>query len=93
MLLRRKNSNSLATPADRPLSYVVGAYYFNQHQDNLLHTQYGSNATAIAALALGAPSFANGYSQTAMCIPYATSVHDTTAPIIESTQTQSVLPT
>lgn len=54
----------LASPADRPLSYVVGFYYFNQHQDNLLHTQYGPDGLAIQDLALGAASFANGYSQT-----------------------------
>jgi iron complex outermembrane recepter protein len=54
----------LASPADRTLSYVVGLYYFNQHQDNLLTTQYGPDAVAIQDLALGARSFANGYSQT-----------------------------
>jgi iron complex outermembrane receptor protein len=54
----------LASPSDQPLSYVVGLYYFNQHQDNLLYTQYGPDATAIQDLALGAASFANGYSQT-----------------------------
>jgi iron complex outermembrane recepter protein len=54
----------LASPADRPVSYVVGAYYFNQHQDNLLQTQYGSDSAAILDLGLGAPAFANGYTQT-----------------------------
>jgi iron complex outermembrane receptor protein len=54
----------LASPADRPLSYVVGFYYFNQHQANLLHTQFGADGTAIQDLAVGAATFANGYSQT-----------------------------
>lgn len=54
----------LASPGDRVLSYVVGLYYFNQHQDNLLYTQYGSDAQAIAALQLGSPAYANGYTQT-----------------------------
>jgi len=54
----------LASPADRPLSYVVGLYYFNQHQSNLLHTQFGANGAAIQDLAVGAATFANGYSQT-----------------------------
>src|SRR5207302_1930906 len=54
----------LASPADHALRYVVGLYYLNQHQENLLFTQYGSDATAIAALQLGAPQFANGYTQT-----------------------------
>ena len=54
----------LASPSDEPLSYVVGVYYFNEHQDNLLQTQYGTNGPAILALGLGAPSFANGYTQT-----------------------------
>lgn len=54
----------LASPADRPVSYVAGVYYFNQHQDNLVQTQYGPDAAAILDLALGAPSFANGYTQT-----------------------------
>ena len=54
----------LASPGDRPWSYVAGLYYFNQHQDNLIYTQYGPDALAIAALRLGAPSFADGYSQT-----------------------------
>jgi iron complex outermembrane recepter protein len=54
----------IASPADRPVSYVAGLYYFNQHQDNLLYTQYGSDATAIQDLALGTKSFADGYSQT-----------------------------
>jgi iron complex outermembrane receptor protein len=54
----------LASPGDRALSYVVGVYYFNQHQGNQLYTQYGSNGAAIAALQLGAASFANGYTQT-----------------------------
>ena len=54
----------LASPGDRALSYVVGLYYFNQHQNNLLYTQYGPDAQAIAALQLGAPAFANGYTQT-----------------------------
>jgi iron complex outermembrane receptor protein len=55
----------LASPAEHSFSYVVGLYYFKQAQDNLLYTQYGSDAAAIAALQLGAPAFANGYSQTA----------------------------
>ncbi|MDB6088226.1 MAG: fyuA 1, partial [Gammaproteobacteria bacterium] len=54
----------LASPGDRPISYVVGLYYFNQHQNNLLYTQYGPDAQAIGALQLGAPTFANGYTQT-----------------------------
>lgn len=54
----------LASPADGPLSYVVGLFYFNEHQDNLLHTQYGANGAAILDLGLGAPSFASGYTQT-----------------------------
>jgi len=54
----------LASPADRPLSYVVGVFYFNQHQDNMLLEQYGSDGAAILDLGLGAPSFADGYSQT-----------------------------
>jgi iron complex outermembrane receptor protein len=54
----------IASPADRPLSYVVGLYYFNQHQDNLLHTQFGADGAAIQDLVVGAAPFANGYSQT-----------------------------
>jgi iron complex outermembrane receptor protein len=54
----------LASPGDEPLSYVVGLYYFWQQQRNIAYTQYGPNAKAIAALALGAASFANGYYQT-----------------------------
>jgi iron complex outermembrane receptor protein len=54
----------LASPGDEPLSYVVGLYYFWQQQHNVVYTQYGPDAAAIAALALGAPSFANGYYQT-----------------------------
>jgi iron complex outermembrane receptor protein len=54
----------LASPGDEPLSYVVGLYYFWQQQHNIAYTQYGPDATAIAALGLGAPSFANGYYQT-----------------------------
>jgi iron complex outermembrane receptor protein len=58
----------LASPGDRPLSYVVGAYYFNQHQDNLVYTQYGANAIAIADLGLGTPAFANGRTQTSQLL-------------------------
>lgn len=54
----------LASPAENPLSYVVGLYYFYQQQHNIAYTQYGPDAKAIAALALGAPSFADGYYQT-----------------------------
>ena len=54
----------LSSPADRTLSYVIGLFYFNQHQDNLLFTQYGADAGAIAALGVGVPSFANGRTQT-----------------------------
>jgi iron complex outermembrane receptor protein len=58
----------LASPGDRAISYVVGLYYFNQHQNNLLYTQYGANAPAIAALQLGSPEFANGYTQTSQLL-------------------------
>jgi iron complex outermembrane receptor protein len=50
----------VASPGDEPLSYVAGLYYFWQQQHNLLFTQYGSNAPAIAALEDGPASFANG---------------------------------
>jgi iron complex outermembrane receptor protein len=50
----------LSSPADRPLSYVLGLFYFNQHQQNLLYTQYGADATAITALQLGNASFVGG---------------------------------
>jgi iron complex outermembrane receptor protein len=50
----------LSSPADRPWSYVLGLFYFNQHQQNLLYTQYGADATAITALQLGNPSFVDG---------------------------------
>jgi len=50
----------LSSPADRPLSYVLGLYYFNQHQQNVLFTQYGTDITAITALQLGNAAFANG---------------------------------
>jgi len=55
----------IASPGNRALSYVAGLYLLSQRQNNLLYTQYGPDATAIAALQLGAPFFANGYSQTA----------------------------
>lgn len=58
----------IASPDDRPLSYVAGIYYFNEHQDNLLHTQYGPDATAILHLGLGLPSYANGYTQTSQLL-------------------------
>lgn len=54
----------LASPGDEPLSYVIGLYYFWQQQHNVVYNQYGPDAKAIAALGLGAPSFANGYYQT-----------------------------
>jgi iron complex outermembrane receptor protein len=50
----------LSSPADRPLSYVLGLYYFNQHQQNLLYTQYGADVAAITALQLGSAAFAGG---------------------------------
>ena len=50
----------LSSPADRPLSYVLGLYYFNQHQQNLLYTQYGADAVAITALQLGNAAFTGG---------------------------------
>ena len=50
----------LASPADRPLSYVVGAYYFDQHQSNLAFTQYGDDVQAITALQIGTAAFADG---------------------------------
>jgi iron complex outermembrane recepter protein len=50
----------LSSPADRPLSYVLGLYYFNQHQQNLLYTQYGADVVAITALQLGSAAFAGG---------------------------------
>jgi iron complex outermembrane receptor protein len=53
----------VASPGDEPLSYVAGLYYFWQQQHNLLYTQYGPDARAIAALGDGPPSFANGYYQ------------------------------
>jgi len=53
----------LASPADEPLSYVAGLYYFWQQQHNLLFMQYGPNPPAIAALQDGPASFANGYYQ------------------------------
>ncbi|HEX4378277.1 MAG TPA: TonB-dependent receptor [Steroidobacteraceae bacterium] len=51
----------LASPGDKPLSWVGGLYYFWQQQHNDLYTQYGANATAIQALGLGTAAFANGY--------------------------------
>lgn len=50
----------LSSSADRPWSYVLGLFYFNQHQDNILHTQYGADANAITALQLGNASFVGG---------------------------------
>jgi len=50
----------LSSPADRTLSYVLGLYYFNQHQQNLLYTQYGADVAAITALQLGNAGFAGG---------------------------------
>jgi iron complex outermembrane recepter protein len=50
----------LSSPADRPLSHVIGLYYFNQHQQNLLYTQYGDDAGAITALQLGSAAFVGG---------------------------------
>jgi iron complex outermembrane recepter protein len=54
----------LASPAEEPLSYVVGLFYFYQQQNNLMFFQYGPDAAAIGPLGLGAASFANGYYQT-----------------------------
>jgi iron complex outermembrane receptor protein len=54
----------LASPSGRELTYVLGIFYFNQHQDNRLYTQYGSDAQAITALRLGTSSYVNGYVQT-----------------------------
>ena len=54
----------LASPADEPLSYVAGLYYFYQQQHNILYTHYGPDAKAIVALGDGPASFANGYYQT-----------------------------
>ncbi len=54
----------LASPADQPLSYVVGLYYFWQQQHNIAYTQYGADGPAIAALRLGQTTWANGYYQT-----------------------------
>jgi iron complex outermembrane receptor protein len=54
----------LASPADGPLSYVVGLYYFYQQQNNILYTHYGPDAKAIVALGDGPATFANGYYQT-----------------------------
>jgi iron complex outermembrane recepter protein len=54
----------LSSPAEEPLSYVAGLFYFYQQQHNLMFFQYGPDAAGIAALALGAASFANGYYQT-----------------------------
>ncbi|HEX4024003.1 MAG TPA: TonB-dependent receptor [Steroidobacteraceae bacterium] len=50
----------LASPADNPLSYVAGLYYFWQQQNNILFFDYGPDARAIAALGDGSPAFANG---------------------------------
>ncbi|HEX6397115.1 MAG TPA: TonB-dependent receptor, partial [Steroidobacteraceae bacterium] len=50
----------LSSPADRRWSYVLGLFYFNQHQDNVLYTQYGADANAITALQLGNASFVGG---------------------------------
>jgi iron complex outermembrane receptor protein len=54
----------LASPSGREFTYVLGFFYFNQHQDNRLYTQYGSDVQAITALRLGSPSYSNGYVQT-----------------------------
>lgn len=54
----------LASPADQPLSYVVGLYYFYQQQNNILFTHYGPDARAIVALGDGTAAFADGYYQT-----------------------------
>jgi iron complex outermembrane receptor protein len=55
----------LASRSDQPITYVVGLFFFNEHQDNLLFTQYGTDAQAITALQVGNASYVNGYSQTA----------------------------
>jgi iron complex outermembrane recepter protein len=54
----------IASPGDRPLSWVAGLYYFWQQQHNQTFFFYGNNARAIGALGLGAPGWANGYYQT-----------------------------
>lgn len=54
----------LASPAEEPVSYVVGLYYFYQQQNNILFTHYGPDVRAIVALGDGPPAFANGYYQT-----------------------------
>jgi len=54
----------LASPSGREVAYVLGLYYFNQHQHNRLYTQYGSDVQAITALSLGTPSYADGSVQT-----------------------------
>jgi iron complex outermembrane receptor protein len=54
----------LASPSERAVSYVLGLYYFNQHQANTLYTQYGLDAQAITALQLGNATFAGGRVET-----------------------------
>jgi iron complex outermembrane receptor protein len=55
----------LASPSGRALDYVIGLFYFDQHQANGLYTQYGTDSLAITALKLGTASYADGYVQTA----------------------------
>lgn len=41
----------LASPSGRNVEYVVGAYYFFQHQNNVQFTQYGPSAGALYGVA------------------------------------------
>jgi iron complex outermembrane receptor protein len=58
----------LASPSYRRLGYVVGLFYLDQYQDNLLYTQYGNDVTAITALGLGNASYADGNVHTAQSL-------------------------
>jgi iron complex outermembrane receptor protein len=65
----------LASPSYRGLSYVAGLFFLNQHQNNLLFTQYGTDAQAITALQLGNASYVNADTQTAQFL----NTHSTSA--------------
>lgn len=53
----------LGSPEGRRLTFVAGLYYFDEHQHNLLYTDYGTDARAITALQLGNASYVDGASR------------------------------
>jgi iron complex outermembrane receptor protein len=45
-------------------NYVIGAFFFDRHQDNTLYTSYGSDVRAIIGLQVGNANFVGGEVQT-----------------------------